>query len=91
MLGVEIGSLLKGGAIEIFGTFADLGNFWFGFFRFSHLETAVFRFWSLVKFPCFLQFILWFSVLSTIMAVFQIFFVECSLRFFWFCQGRYIL
>ena len=31
-------------------------------FRFSHLRTAVFRFWGLPRFADFLQFSVWFSV-----------------------------
>ena len=31
-------------------------------FRFSHLKTAVFRFWGPPRFACFLECSLWFSV-----------------------------
>ena len=39
-------------------------------FPFSHLQTAVFRFWGLPRFVGFLEFSLWFSVSSTMMAFF---------------------
>ena len=42
-------------------------------FRFSHLKTVVFRSWVLSRLAGFLEFSLWFSVLSTMMAVFQVF------------------
>ena len=56
-------------------------------FRFSHLKTAVFRFWGLPRFADFLEFSLWFSVFVNNDGGFSVFFVRCILRFFLFCQG----
>ena len=57
--------------------FADLANVWFGF-RFSHLKTAVFRFWGLPQLAGFLEFRFWFSVFSKMMAIFRVF---CPVHF----------
>ena len=54
-------------------------------FRFSHSKTAVLRFWCLAQFAAFHQCSLWFSVFSTMIAVFRIFLSGASVRFFWFC------
>ena len=53
------------------------------FFGFStRLKTAVFLVFVSCVVECFLWFCLWYSVLVNN--------AQCILRFFWFCQGRYI-
>ena len=59
-------------------------------FRFSLLKIAVFRFWCFVRFAGFLQFSPWFSVFVNNDGGFSDSSAQCILRFFWFCQGRYI-
>ena len=54
-------------------------------FRFCGFGQCLVRFWCLAQFAAFHQCSLWFSVLSTMMAVFRNFFVRCVVRFFWFC------
>ena len=52
--------------------FCGSGQFLVRFFD-SHFKTTVFQFWCLARLASFLQFRLWFSVLSIMMAVFRIF------------------
>ena len=76
--------------------FADLAKFWFGF-RFSHLKTALFRFFFcffffvVTGFAGYLHLSLWFSVFINNDGGFLDFSVKCILRFFWFYQGSYTL
>ena len=51
-------------------------------FRFSHLKSAVFRFWCLERFASFLQFSLWFSVFVNNDGGFSDFSVQYIVRFF---------
>ena len=46
-------------------------------FRFSHLKTAVFRFWGLPRFAGFHEFCLWFSVFDNNDGGFADFFLQC--------------
>ena len=55
--------------------FCGSGQFLVRFFD-SHFKTTVFQFWCLARLASFLQFRLWFSVLSIMMAVFRIFFLS---------------
>ena len=61
-------------------------------FRFSHLKTAVLRFWCLVRFAGFHQFSLWFSVFdNNNNGGLSYFFCPMQFTVFRFCQGSYAL
>ena len=63
--------------------FCGFGQVLVRFFGFStRLKTAVFLVFVSCVVECFLWFCLWYSVLVNN--------ALCILRFFWFCQGRYI-
>ena len=47
-------------------------------FRFSHLKAAVFRFSGLLRFAGFPNLVFGFRFSSTMMAVFGLFFVQCT-------------
>ena len=64
-------SLPRGGGRWDF-RFCGFGQCLVRFFGFLFLKTAVFRFWGLPRFAGFPGFSLWFSVSSTMMAVFRI-------------------
>ena len=72
-----MGSLLKGGGVEIF-RFADLVNFWFGFSVFALKRLQFFGFGVLCSLRVFSYLFFDFRFLATIMAVFQIF---CQMLF----------
>ena len=81
---MSISSLRERGHWDFF-SFANLANFWFGFFSF-HLQSAVFLFWCLVLFLVFLQSSLWFLVFVNNDGGFLDFSVQCMSLFFWVCQ-----
>ena len=64
--------IMQEGGVGIVGlrTFPHFGSV----FRFSHLKTAVFRFWGLSRFAGFLEFSLWFSVSVNNEGGFSVFF-----------------
>jgi len=72
-------AILQEGCVGIWPIFGSV-------FRFSHLKTAVFRFWCLVRFAGFLQYSRWFSVFVNHDGGFSDFSVQCILRFFWFVK-----
>ena len=81
-----VSKLMREGGVGTF-VLTILGSF----FRFSHLKTAVFRFWYLVRFAGFALFSLWFSVFKYDGAGFFGFFCPMHYMVFLVLSGSYLL